>query len=227
MSIELVKLNFAFDTLPVLEDFSLELPPAGLVCLAGPSGCGKTSLLFVLAGLRRPSSGLIHGLELQRISLLFQEDRLLPWLTAAENVALVLPSGRAEEARPWLEMVELTAEAEQLPRDLSGGMRRRVALARALAYVGDILLLDEPTNGLDVNTLRALEDAIDSFAGVSLVISHDRWFLDRIATHILAFEDREPVWFDGNWSEYAEWRREKLGAQVDRPHRHVYRKLER
>jgi ATPase subunit of ABC transporter with duplicated ATPase domains len=91
----------------------------------------------------------------------------------------------------------------------------------------NVLLLDEPTNDLDVNTLRALEEAVDTFAGVTLVISHDRWFLDRIATHILAFEDGEVVWYDGNWSEYAEWRRQKLGAEADRPHRYVYRKLER
>jgi ATPase subunit of ABC transporter with duplicated ATPase domains len=110
---------------------------------------------------------------------------------------------------------------------LSGGERNRLNLALMLKEGANVLLLDEPTNDLDVNTLRALEDAIDTFAGVSLVISHDRWFLDRIATHILAFEDGETVWYDGNWSEYAEWRREKLGAQADRPHRYVYRKLER
>jgi ATPase subunit of ABC transporter with duplicated ATPase domains len=91
----------------------------------------------------------------------------------------------------------------------------------------NVLLLDEPTNDLDVNTLRALEDALDTFAGVSLVISHDRWFLDRIVTHILAFEDGEVIWHDGNWSEYAEWRREKYGSSADSPHRYVYRKLER
>jgi ATPase subunit of ABC transporter with duplicated ATPase domains len=91
----------------------------------------------------------------------------------------------------------------------------------------NVLLLDEPTNDLDVNTLRALEDALDAFAGVSLVISHDRWFLDRIVTHILAFEDGEVIWYDGNWSEYTEWRRERLGAAADSPRRYVYRKLER
>jgi len=110
---------------------------------------------------------------------------------------------------------------------LSGGERNRLNLALMLKEGANVLLLDEPTNDLDVNTLRALEDAVDTFAGVSLVISHDRWFLDRIATHILSFEDGEVVWYDGNWSEYAEWRREKLGAQAERPHRYVYRKLER
>jgi ATPase components of ABC transporters with duplicated ATPase domains len=110
---------------------------------------------------------------------------------------------------------------------LSGGERNRLNLAMMLKEGANVLLLDEPTNDLDVNTLRALEEALDSFAGVSLVISHDRWFLDRIVTHILAFEDGEVVWYDGNWSEYAEWRREKLGSAADSPHRYVYRKLER
>ncbi|MDR1099969.1 MAG: ATP-binding cassette domain-containing protein, partial [Treponema sp.] len=110
---------------------------------------------------------------------------------------------------------------------LSGGERNRLNLAMMLKEGANVLLLDEPTNDLDVNTLRALEEAVDTFAGVSLVISHDRWFLDRIATHILAFEDGEVVWYDGNWSEYAEWRRQKLGSAADSPHRYVYRKLER
>jgi ATPase subunit of ABC transporter with duplicated ATPase domains len=110
---------------------------------------------------------------------------------------------------------------------LSGGERNRLNLAMMLKEGANVLLLDEPTNDLDVNTLRGLEEAIDTFAGVSLVISHDRWFLDRIATHILAFEDGEVVWHDGNWSEYAEWRREKYGAAADGPGKGVYRKLER
>ena len=100
-------------------------------------------------------------------------------------------------------------------------------MALMLKEGANVLLLDEPTNDLDVNTMRALEEAIDSFAGVVLVISHDRWFLDRIATHILAFEDGEVLWYEGNWSEFAEWRRTQLGADADRPHRYVYRKLER
>jgi ATPase subunit of ABC transporter with duplicated ATPase domains len=110
---------------------------------------------------------------------------------------------------------------------LSGGERNRLNLAVMLKEGSNLLLLDEPTNDLDVNTLRALEEALDGFAGSALVVSHDRWFLDRVCTHLLAFEDGEVVWFDGNWSEYAEYRREKLGHDADRPHRYVYRKLER
>jgi NitT/TauT family transport system ATP-binding protein len=178
MAIRLANLNLTIDNLSVLKDFCLELPPAGLVCLTGPSGCGKTTLLFVLTGLRQPQSGLVQGLEQQRISMLFQEDRLLPWLNVAENVGLVLPSGRAKEAWPWLEVVELTAEAALLPRELSGGMRRRVALARALAYEGDILLLDEPTNGLDSDLARRIMEGIRKRYAKRLVLSvtHDREF---------------------------------------------------
>ena len=175
MGITLKNLYFSLSGLTILEDFSLNLPPSGSVCLSGPSGCGKTSLLLLLAGLLRPQAGKIQGLENKRLSMLFQEDRLLPWLSAAENVALVLPSGRAKEAQFWLELVELAQETEQLPDELSGGMRRRVALARALAYDGDILLLDEPTNGLDSDlTHRILERIEELYAGrLIITVSHD------------------------------------------------------
>jgi ATPase subunit of ABC transporter with duplicated ATPase domains len=119
------------------------------------------------------------------------------------------------------------ADQQKKVASLSGGERNRLNLALMLKEGANVLLLDEPTNDLDVNTLRALEEAIDLFAGVTLVISHDRWFLDRIATHILAFEDGEVLWYEGNWSGYAAWRRERLGAAADRPHRYLYRKLER
>ena len=176
MGIELEKVNLVLEELTVMEDFSLTLPASGSVCITGPSGCGKTSLLLLLAGLAQPVSGAVRGLAQRRVSMLFQEDRLLPWLTAAENVALVLPSGRAEEAAPWLELVELQEEAKQLPRELSGGMRRRTALARALAYEGDILLLDEPTNGLDNELARRVMGRIEEHLAKRLLItvSHDR-----------------------------------------------------
>jgi len=178
MAIELDKLKVVFDGLQVLDDFSLRLPEQGWVCFTGPSGCGKTTLLHVLAGLRKPQSGMIRGLEQQSVSMLFQEDRLLPWLNAAQNVALVLPSGQEKEAMPWLEMVELAAEGELLPRELSGGMRRRVALARALAYQGDLLLLDEPTNGLDSDLAgRIMGRLRELYAGRLVVtVTHDREF---------------------------------------------------
>ncbi|MCL1974942.1 MAG: ATP-binding cassette domain-containing protein, partial [Firmicutes bacterium] len=145
------------------------------VYLSGPSGCGKTSLLLLLAGLLRPQAGKIQGLENKRLSMLFQEDRLLPWLSAAENVALVLPANQAKEALFWLELVELAQEKEQLPGELSGGMRRRVALARALAYNGDILLLDEPTNGLDNDLTHRILERIEELYAERLIItvSHD------------------------------------------------------
>jgi NitT/TauT family transport system ATP-binding protein len=176
MGIELEKVNLTLDGLPILQDFSLALPETGSICLSGPSGCGKTSLLHILAGLHRPHGGYIRGLQERRISMLFQEDRLLPWLSAAQNVALVLPGGRAEEAWPWLELVELRAEAAQLPRELSRRMRRRVALARALAFEGDILLLDEPTAGLDSALARRIMSRIREryTRRLLLTVTHDR-----------------------------------------------------
>jgi len=132
----------------VLTDFTLHLPRDGITCLHGPSGCRKTTLLRLLAGLIAPDSGTITGLP-KKPALLFQEDRLIPHLTARENIAAVLPTGRADEADDWLAKVGLAADAHLRPRELSGGMRRRVALARTLAYSGDFLLLDEPFTGLD------------------------------------------------------------------------------
>lgn len=175
MVITLNKLNLSLGGLTILKDFSLDLPLSGSVYLSGPSGCGKTSLLLLLAGLLRPQAGKIQGLENKRLSMLFQEDRLLPWLSAAENVALVLPANQAKEALFWLELVELAQEKEQLPGELSGGMRRRVALARALAYNGDILLLDEPTNGLDNDLTHRILERIEELYAERLIItvSHD------------------------------------------------------
>ncbi|MCL1905877.1 MAG: ATP-binding cassette domain-containing protein [Clostridiales bacterium] len=186
MGIELKNVCLAWEGLSVMEDFSLKLPDSGLVCLTGPSGCGKTSLLMLLAGLNQPQSGTVLGLEKRRVSMLFQEDRLLPWLTAAENVALVLPSGLAKDALPWLELVELTDEAGQLPQELSGGMRRRVALARALAYRGDMLILDEPTNGLDKDRARRIMGRIGELYArlLTITVSHDRELIPFPTAHI-------------------------------------------
>lgn len=163
----------------ILERFSLQLPDSGVVCLCGPSGCGKTTLLHLLAGLHQPQSGAMQGLDAKRMAMVFQEDRLLPWLNAAGNVALVLPGqGGEEKSTPWLELVELTEEAAKYPGTLSGGMRRRVALARALAYDGDVLLLDEPTNGLDSDLARRVMERIkELYAGrLVVLVTHDRDF---------------------------------------------------
>ncbi|MCL1816036.1 MAG: ATP-binding cassette domain-containing protein [Clostridiales bacterium] len=178
MAIGLEKVNVFYDGQTVLKDFSIELPDIGSVCFIGPSGCGKTTMLMLLAGLAKPQSGLVYGMEKLKISMLFQEDRLLPWLNVAENVALVMPSKKTEQALPWLELVELSAQAKLLPHELSGGMRRRVALARALAFEGDILLLDEPTNGLDHKLVERIMKRIHNLYADRLIltVSHDREF---------------------------------------------------
>jgi len=152
MNIEMKHLTKKYDGKTVLDDFSLVLPQKGTVCLFGPSGCGKTTLLNCIAGLETVDSGEIIGVQDKKISYLFQEDRLLPWISAKENVAAVLHSNanqNAEEAEKWLALVGLAGEGDKLPSQLSGGMRQRVAIARALAYRGGLYLLDEPFHALD------------------------------------------------------------------------------
>lgn len=181
---------------PVLEDFSLELPERGAVCLFGPSGCGKTTLLHILAGLTRPDAGIVTGTEGKRLSMVFQEDRLLPWLTAAQNVALALPGSavlpKREElaaARSLLDQMGLGEAAEQKPDQLSGGMRRRVAIARALACQGELLLLDEPFKGLDGVVKDRVIHQIARMKGEALVlfVTHDLQEAQALADRTLRF----------------------------------------
>jgi len=162
--------------------------------------------------------------------------KVLNELRRGETVTICLPlflagvgdAAARASARDLLARVGLVRQAGSLPRVLSGGERNRLNMALMVQDCANVLLLDEPTNDLDVNTMRALEEALDDFAGAALVVSHDRWFLDRVCTHILAFEgNSEAIWYYGNFTEFMEWRREKLGAEADRPHRIVYRKLER
>ncbi len=162
----------------VLHDFSLDFPESGTVCFFGPSGCGKTTLLNCVAGLVKPDSGEISGLQGKKISCLFQEDRLLPWCTAQENVAAVLNKSEkqnAAEAAVWLERVGLSGEAHQYPSDLSGGMRQRVAIARALAYGGDIILMDEPFHALDEKAKAEVIALIQKKTpgALKLLVTHD------------------------------------------------------
>lgn len=183
MSIAVERLNISFDGRPVLRDLSLALPESGVACIFGPSGSGKTTLFNCLAGIRRPDSGEIHGLAGKRLAMVFQEDRLLPWYSALENVAFVVEGDR-EKARHALAAMELAEEAEKLPGQLSGGMQRRVAIARALAYGGDILMLDEPTAGLDEElSARVVERLIAAWQGkLILLITHESWVAERFAT---------------------------------------------
>jgi len=218
------------------------VPPGACVGIIGPNGAGKTTLFKLITGSEKPDSGTLRlgesvklGYADQLRSSLDSEKSVWEQLSGGLDM-IKLGSGQGSQqssvrevnSRAYCAWYNFSgADQSKKVGILSGGERNRLNLAMMLKEGANVLLLDEPTNDLDVNTLRALEEALDTFAGVSLVISHDRWFLDRIVTHILAFEDGEVVWYDGNWSEYAEWRRERLGAQVDRPHRYVYRKLER
>lgn len=173
--IKLENIALRYGDKTVLDRFSLTLPEAGITCLLGPSGCGKTTLARVLAGLQRPDSGEVSGILPGETAFLFQEDRLLPWCTALENVQAVLPKARRSQARDWLEAVELEESLNALPASLSGGMQRRVALARALAYGGRLLILDEPFKGLDQALARRLYPLVQKAAEVRpvLVITHD------------------------------------------------------
>jgi len=184
MTVSLKDVSLRYGEKQILDRLSLTLPAQGLVCFFGPSGCGKTSLLRLLAGISDPDSGEIQGLGGLKPSMVFQEDRLLPWLTVSDNVSLVLEKS-GDTARYWLDQVGLGTEADKFPKQLSGGMQRRVALARALAYGGDYLLLDEPFTGLDAALAeRLLRLIIELYSGkLTVMITHDKE-LCRFAGHI-------------------------------------------
>ncbi len=175
MSIRLVDVTAGYASQMVLNRLSLTLPDRGTIHISGPSGCGKTTLLRVLAGLNKPSSGRIEGLYGLRVSMVFQEDRLLPWCTALENIRCVLNKGEESEklAYEWLSRMELADAAKSYPEELSGGMQRRLALARALAYGGDLLLLDEPFNGLDKELRSRIAAHIKNTAPLIVLVSHE------------------------------------------------------
>ena len=235
--IESTGLSKSFGEKLLFENMEFTVPPGACVGIIGPNGAGKTTLFKIIIGEEKPDSGELRLGESVKIGYADQMRASLDgdksvWEQLSDGLDLVkLGSGqnaREVNSRAYCSWYNFSGGDQQKKVGiLSGGERNRLNLAMMLKEGANVLLLDEPTNDLDVNTLRALEDALDTFAGVSLVISHDRWFLDRIATHILAFEDGEVIWYDGNWTEYSEWRREKLGTAADSPHRYVYRKLER
>jgi ATP-binding cassette ChvD family protein len=232
--IEANKISKSFDDKVLFENLDFTIPPGACVGIIGPNGAGKTTLFKMIAGIEKPDSGELRLGESVKLGFSDQmrsgldSDKTV-WEQLSDGLDVIKLGGTKEvNSRAYCSWYNFSGGDQQKKVGvLSGGERNRLNLAMMLKEGANVLLLDEPTNDLDVNTLRALEEAIDTFAGVTMVISHDRWFLDRIVTHILAFEDGEVIWYDGNWSEYAEWRREKLGASADRPHRYVYRKLER
>lgn len=217
----------------LFEDLNFMLPPGGIVGVIGPNGAGKTTLFRMITGSEKPDTGTFHVGDTVRLAYVDQDRPLQGGKTIFEEIS----SGQEQisfgknviNARGYVARFNFSGNDQQKKiSTLSGGERNRVHLAKALLQESNVLLLDEPTNDLDVNTLRALEDALDNFAGCAVVISHDRWFLDRIATHILAFEgNSKVVWFEGNYSEYEEDRKRRLGKEAEQPHRIRYRSLTR
>ncbi|MDE2954147.1 MAG: energy-dependent translational throttle protein EttA [Gemmatimonadota bacterium] len=221
------------DTL-LFENLSFSLPPGGIVGVIGPNGAGKTTLFRLITGEEQPDAGTFRIGD--TVSLAYVEqtrDVLAPnhnvWQAVSDGEDLITLGNREINSRAYLARFNFTGADQQKPvGQLSGGERNRVHLARILKEGANVILLDEPTNDLDVNTMRAMEDALENFGGCAVVISHDRWFLDRIATHILAFEgNSEVIYFDGNYSQYEADRKRRLGTDADQPHRIKYRQFTR
>jgi sulfate-transporting ATPase len=206
----------------LIEDLSFSLPPGGIVGVIGPNGAGKTTLFRMIAGQDEPDSGsLTVDLAYVDQSRADLDGSNTVWKEISDGLDLIMVGKREVQSRAYVASFNFRGSDQQKKvADLSGGERNRLHLAKLLRSGGNLLLLDEPTNDLDVDTLRALEDALVDFAGCAVVISHDRWFLDRIATHILAFEgDSQVTWFEGTYDEYERHRRETLGEEALRPHR--------
>jgi sulfate-transporting ATPase len=218
----------------LVEDMTFSLPPGGIVGVIGPNGAGKTTLFRMIAGEEQPDSGALRIGETVELAYVDQARAdLTPentvWKEISGNQDIVELGKKEVNSRQYVSWFNFKGSDQQKRvSDLSGGERNRVHLAKLLRSGGNVLLLDEPTNDLDVDTLRALEEALLDFAGCAVVISHDRWFLDRIATHILAFEgDSQVTWFEGSYEEYAEWVKETRGAEALEPHRIKYKPLVR
>jgi ATP-binding cassette ChvD family protein len=218
----------------LFEDLDFRLPPGGIVGVIGPNGAGKTTLFRLITGQEEPDSGAIRLGETVKLAYVDQSRDVLQadktaWEVISDGLDTIRLGSRDVPSRAYVARFNFSGSDQQKKvGNLSGGERNRVHLARMLKEGANVLLLDEPTNDLDVNTLRALEEALDNFAGCAVVISHDRWFLDRVATHILAFEgDSRVVWFEGNYSSYEADRRARLGAAATQPHRIKYRHLTR
>jgi len=232
--IEAENLAKGFGDRMLIEDLSFSLPKAGIVGVIGPNGAGKTTLFRMFTGAETPDSGTVRlGPTVDLAYVDQSRDSLDPEHTVYEEITdgneIIKLGNREMNGRAYVASFNFKGSDQQKKVGvLSGGERNRVHLAKVLARGGNVLLLDEPTNDLDVDTLRALEDGLDNFAGCAVVISHDRWFLDRVATHVLAFEgDSQVRWFEGNFSEYEAFRKKELGADADQPHRIKYKPLAR
>jgi ATP-binding cassette ChvD family protein len=232
--VEAEHLSKGFGDRLLIEDLSFSLPPGGIVGVIGPNGAGKTTLFRMIAGEERPDSGTLRIGDTVQLAYVDQARADLDpantvWKEISGNQDVILLGKREVNSRQYVSWFNFKgADQQKRVGDLSGGERNRLHLAKLLRSGGNVLLLDEPTNDLDVDTLRALEEALLQFAGCAVVISHDRWFLDRVATHILAFEgDSQVAWFEGSYEEYEEARHARLGAEADQPHRIKFKPLVR
>jgi ATP-binding cassette ChvD family protein len=231
--IEADRVTKAYGDKLLVENMTFALPPGGIVGVIGPNGAGKTTLFRMVTKQEEPDSGKIKIGETVQVAYVDQSRTLDPnksiWEEISGGEDSLKLGNREVNSRAYVGRFNFSGSDQQKKVSmLSGGERNRVHLAKMLKEGANVLLLDEPTNDLDVNTLRALEEALENFAGCAVVISHDRWFLDRIATHMLAFEgDSKVVWFEGNYSDYEEDRKARLGAEAEVPHRIKYRQLTR
>jgi ATP-binding cassette ChvD family protein len=218
----------------LVEGLTFSLPPAGIVGVIGPNGAGKTTLFRMIVGDEAPDAGSLRVGDTAQLAYVDQSRADLEpansvWKEISGGADTIELGKREVNSRQYVSWFNFKgADQQKRVGDLSGGERNRVHLAKLLRSGGNVLLLDEPTNDLDVDTLRALEEALLDFAGCAVVITHDRWFLDRVATHILAFEgDSKTTWFEGSWGEYAAWVAETRGAEALEPHRIKYKPLQR
>ncbi|HZH35498.1 MAG TPA: energy-dependent translational throttle protein EttA, partial [Pyrinomonadaceae bacterium] len=231
--IEAQNVTKAYDDKILFENLEFALPPGGIVGVIGPNGAGKTTLFRLITKQETPDAGDFKVGETVSLGYVDQNRTLDPnktiWEEISDGLDLIQLGKREVQSRAYVARFNFSgADQQKRVNQISGGERNRVHLAKMLKSGANVILLDEPTNDLDVNTMRALEEALENFAGCAVVISHDRWFLDRIATHILAFEgDSNVVFFDGNYSEYEADRKARLGVEADQPHRVKYRHLTR
>ena len=232
--IEANDITKSFDDNILVEGMTFTLPPGGIIGIVGPNGAGKTTLFKMITGVEKPDKGSIKLGETVKLAYVDQtrenlDDSKTIWETISGNSDIIKIGSKDINSRAYVARFNFTgADQQKKLAVLSGGERNRVNLAMMLKEEANVLLLDEPTNDLDVNTLRALEEGLLNFAGCAVVVSHDRWFLDRIATHILAFEGNSKVyWFEGSYSEYEDDRKKRLGIDADQPHRIKYRHLTR
>jgi ATP-binding cassette ChvD family protein len=232
--IELKGVSKAYGERLLIDRLDLSIPPGSILGVIGPNGAGKTTLLRLVTNIERPDSGSVRIGETVKLAYVDQSRESLDgektvWEEISGGADTLTLGSRTRNSRGYVSSFNfLGSDQQKLVKNLSGGERNRVHLAKVLTQGANVILLDEPTNDLDVNTLRALEEALEDFAGCAIVVSHDRWFLDRIATHILAFEgDSQVRWFDGNYSDYEADRRKRFGIAADTPHRIKYRNLTR